>query len=55
MAKTPRPEAIRYIPLAARKEVVVNDELKTLSINALFNGAYRHAFQIPENRQVLQN
>jgi len=36
MTKRPRPEAISYIPLAARKEVVVNDELKMLSVNAPF-------------------
>lgn len=50
MTKRPRPEAISYIPLAARKEVVVNEELKMLSVNAPFHCAYHHAFQIPENR-----
>jgi len=55
MTKRPRPEAISYIPLAARKEVVVNEELKMLSVNAPFHRAYHHASQIPENRQVLQN
>jgi hypothetical protein len=55
MTKRPRPEAISYIPLALRKEVVVTDELKMLSVDAPFHCAYQHAFQIPENRQVLQN
>lgn len=47
MTKTPRPEAISSISLAARKEVVVTDELKMLSVKAPFHCAYHHAFQIP--------
>jgi len=45
MTKRPRPEAISYIPLAAGKEVVVNEELKISSVNAPFHCAYHHAFQ----------